>query len=92
MLLFLAQAAESASSLLSGWDSLLSGWDTSTATGGAAAAILGAVWVLFKVIRAVVGTLFMLCVVFLVLKVCCDIDISAWLGALAEQLNLSPAA
>lgn len=79
MIQFLAQATESIS------PSIFSGWDPSVVTGGTAAAVLGAVWVFFRVIRAVVATLFMLCVVFLVLKVCFDIDISTWLQPLLES-------
>lgn len=79
MISFLAQAAENIS------PSLFSGWDPSVVTGGTAAAVLGAIWVFFRVIRAVIATLFMLCVVFLVLKVCFDIDISTWLQPLLQS-------
>ncbi len=81
MIQFLAQATESVS------QSLFSGWDPAVATGSTAAAVLGAIWVFFKVIRAVVATLFMLCVVFLVLKVCFDIDISTWLQPLLQEVT-----
>lgn len=81
MIQFLAQATESIS------QSLFSGWDPAVATGSTAAAVLGAIWVFCKVIRAVVATLFMLCVVFLVLKVCFDIDISTWLQPLLQEIT-----
>ncbi|MBP3500455.1 MAG: hypothetical protein J6J97_10245 [Akkermansia sp.] len=81
MIQFLAQATESVS------QSLFSGWDPAVVTGSTAAAVLGAIWVFFKVIRAVVATLFMLCVVFLVLKVCFDIDISTWLQPLLQEFT-----
>ena len=81
MIQFLAQATESVS------QSLFSGWDPAVVTGSTAAAVLGAIWVFFKVIRAVVATLFMLCVVFLVLKVCFDIDISTWLQPLLQEIT-----
>ena len=42
---------------------------------------------LFRVIRTVVGILFMLCVTFLVLKVCFDIDITPWLQPLLKQVT-----
>ncbi len=79
MFSFLSQAAETAQS------SLLSGWDSGLVTGGTAAAVLAALWVFIKVVRTVVGILFMLCVVYLVLKVCFDIDLSAWLQPLIRS-------
>lgn len=82
---FIAQATESAAQQ----SSMFSGWDPAITTGGTAAAVLGAIWVFFKVIRTVVATLFMLCVVFLVLKVCFDIDISGWLKPVLELLTSS---
>ncbi|MBE6415324.1 MAG: hypothetical protein E7032_02195 [Akkermansiaceae bacterium] len=78
MIPFLAEATETA------FNSLFSGWDPAVTTGGTAAAALAAIWVFFKVVRTVVATLFMLCVVFLVLKVCFDIDLSSWLRPLFE--------
>lgn len=80
MINLLAQATESAA------NSFFSGWDPTVATGGTAAAALAAIWLLVKVVRTVVATLFMLCVVFLVLKVCFDIDISGWLQPLLQQI------
>ena len=80
MIPFLAQAAEIIS------QPLFSGWDPAVTTGGTAAVVLGAIWVFFKVVRAVVATLFMLCVVFLVLKVCFDIDLSTWLRPVFESI------
>ena len=79
MFSFLSQAAETAQS------SLFSGWDSGLVTGGTAAAVLAALWVFIKVVRTVVGILFMLCVVYLVLKVCFDIDLSAWLQPLIRR-------
>ena len=58
------------------------GIDASTLTGGGAAAALGAVWVFFRVIRKVVGTLFMLCVVYLVMKTAFGIDIAQYITPL----------
>ena len=73
------------------WESiraaLSSGWDPAIGTCGAAATVLAAIWVLFRVIRTVVGILFMLCVTFLVLKVCFDIDISPWLQPLLKEIS-----
>ena len=77
---FIAQAAESAQT------SFFSGWDPAVVTGGSAAAALGIIWVFIRVVRAVVGTLFMLCVVYLVLKVCFDIDLSAWQQPLLKSV------
>ena len=79
MFAFLSQAAETAQS------NLFSSWDSSLITGGTAAAVLAAIWAFIKVVRTVVGILFMLCVVFLVLKVCFDIDLSTWLQPLIRS-------
>ena len=79
MFSFLSQAAETARS------SLFSGWDSGLVTGGTAAAALAALCVFIKVVRTVVGILFMLCVVYLVLKVCFDIDLSTWLQPLIRS-------
>lgn len=46
---------------------------------GGAAAVLGGVWFFFKVIRKVIGTLFMACVVYLVMKVCLGIDLAQFI-------------
>lgn len=80
MIHFLAQITENLT------PSFFSGWDPAVTTGSTAAVVLGAIWVFFKVIRAVVATLFMLCVVFLVLKVCFDIDLSQWLQPLLQSV------
>lgn len=76
----IAQATESAQ------NSFFSGWDPAVVTGGSAAAVLAAIWAFIKVVRAVVGTLFMLCVVYLVLKVCFDIDLTACLQPLLQSV------
>lgn len=55
------------------------GMDPATLTGGGAAAVLGAVWAFFKIIRKVVGTLFMLCVVYLVMKTAFGVDIAQYI-------------
>lgn len=81
MFSLLSQATETAQS------SLLSGWDSGLVTSGTAAAVLAALWVFIKVVRTVVGILFMLCVVFLVLKVCFDIDLTSWLLPLLENCS-----
>ena len=52
------------------------GIDASTLGGGGLAAAFGAAWLFFRVIRKVVGTLFMLCVVYLVVKVAFGIDLA----------------
>lgn len=83
MIHFLAQASENIS------QTLFSGWDPAITTSGTAAVILGAIWVFFRVIRTVVATLFMLCVVFLVLKVCFNIDLSTWLKPIFETIMAS---
>lgn len=78
---FIAQAADAAQ------NSLFSGWDPNVVAGGSIAAVLGLIWAFIRVIRAVVGTLFMLCVVYLVLKVCFDIDLGIWLQPLLQSVS-----
>ncbi len=68
-------------------NTLHSGWDPAIGTPGIAAAVLAAIWVLFRVIRTVVAVLFMFCVAFLVLKVCFDIDLSTWLQPLLKEIS-----
>ena len=68
------------------WETLSSGWDQGIGFGGTAATVLGAIWAFFRVIRTVVGTLFILCVVYLVLRICFDIDISTWLLPLFQNI------
>lgn len=58
------------------------GIDTSTLGGGGLAAAFGAAWVFFRVIRKVIGTLFMLCVVYLVVKTAFGIDIAQYITPL----------
>ena len=58
------------------------GIDTSTLGGGGLAAAFGAAWVFFRVIRKVIGALFMLCVVYLVAKVAFGIDIAQYITPL----------
>ena len=69
------------------WQGICSAWDPTIGTCGTAAAVLAAIWVFFRVIRTVVGILFMLCVTFLVLKVCFDIDITPLLQPLLKQVT-----
>ena len=69
------------------WQGICSAWDPTIGTCGTAAAVLAAIWVFFRVIRTVVGILFMLCVTFLVLKVCFDIDLSPWLQPLLKEIS-----
>ena len=57
------------------------------ATCSVAAVVLAAIWLLFRIIRTVVAVLFILCVVFLVLKVCYDIDLSPWLQPLWQKIT-----
>ena len=58
------------------------GIDTSTLGGGGLAAAFGAAWVFFRVIRKVIGTLFMLCVVYLVMKTAFGVDIAQYITPL----------
>ena len=81
MFTILSQATEAAQ------NSLFSSWDSSLVTGGTAAAVLAAIWAFIKVVRTVVDILFMLCVVFLVLKVCFNIDLSTWIQPILQQIS-----
>ena len=58
------------------------GIDTSTLGGGGLAAAFGAAWVFFRVIRKVIGTLFMLCVVYLVVKTAFGVDLAQYITPL----------
>lgn len=78
---FITHAIESAQGML----------DPALATGGGLAAVLAAIWVFFRVLRSVVAMLFMLCVVYLVLKICFGIDLSGWLAPLLQGITSSPA-
>ena len=61
-----------------GWD----GWLTSGAAAG-----LAALWVFMKLLRRILSTLFMLCVVYLVLKCCFGVDLTPWLEPLFRSLH-----
>ena len=63
----------------------LNNLDAGAYGGGALAAGLGAFWFFFRVIRKVVATLFMLCVVYLVMKLGMGIDISQYIAPLFQK-------
>ena len=73
------------------WESihnaLNNGWDPTIGTCGAAAVVLAAIWVLFRVIRTAVVVLLVLCLVLLVLKVGFDIDLSPWLQPFLKEIT-----
>ena len=75
MLNMLCQMAQPAAEQASGWFSFLQNMDGGAIGGGSAAAVLAGVWLFIRTIRKIVGFLFMLCVVYLVAKVCFDIDL-----------------
>ena len=58
------------------------GIDASTLGGGGLAAAFGAAWVFFRVIRKVIGALFMLCVVYLVVKTAFGVDLAQYVTPL----------
>ena len=58
------------------------GIDTSTLGGGGLAAAFGAAWIFFRVIRKVIGALFMLCVVYLVAKTAFGVDLAQYITPL----------
>ena len=58
------------------------GIDPSTLGGGGLAAAFGAAWVFFRVVRKVIGALFMLCVVYLVVKTAFGVDLAQYVTPL----------
>ena len=58
------------------------GIDASTLGGGGLATVFGTAWMFFRVVRKVIGTLFMLCVVYLVVKVAFGVDIAQYVTPL----------
>ena len=58
------------------------GIDPSTLGGGGLAAVFGAAWIFFRVIRKVIGALFMLCVVYLVVKTAFGVDLAQYITPL----------
>ncbi len=75
----LCQIAPHAADNAQGFFSSFPNIDGSTMGTGGAAAVLGGVWFFFKVIRKIIGTLFMACVVYLVMKVCLGIDLAQFI-------------
>lgn len=63
------------------------GWDPAIASGVCAAVVLVAVWMFVRVIRTLAVVLFTLCIVFLVLKVGFDIDLSSYLPDFKEKVQ-----
>ena len=66
------------------WRQAVSGWGhwDSGAIGGSTAAIaLGAIWFFARVVRKIVGLLFMICVIYLTLRYACGIDLLQLLPA-----------
>ena len=61
------------------FSSFFTGWDPAVASGVCAALALVGIWMFVRVVRTVAIVLFTLCVVFLVLKVGFDIDLSQYL-------------
>ena len=58
------------------------GIDASTLGGGGLAAVFGAALVFFRVVRKVIATLFMLCVVYLVVKTAFGVDLAQYITPL----------
>ena len=77
---FLSQAFETVQNLLS------NGWDSPIITGGAIAAVLAVIWIFIKVVRLVVGILLVICLTYLILLLCFDINISNWLQYLFQLI------
>lgn len=50
-------------------------WDSGTVGSSAAAIALGIIWYFARIIRKVVGLLFMTCVIYLTLRYACGIDL-----------------
>ena len=65
---------------------LLSGWDSPVMTCSIIAAVLAALWIFIKVVRLAVGILLVICLTYLILLLCFDIDISNWLQYLFQLI------
>lgn len=50
-------------------------WDSGAVGGSTAAVALGVVWYFARIIRKIVGLLFMICVIYLTLRYACGIDL-----------------
>ncbi len=80
----LCQVAQPAAEQAGGWFSFLQNIDGGAIGGGSAAAVLAGVWIFIRTIRKIVGFLFMLCVVYLVMKMCFGIDLAPTVQYLYE--------
>ncbi|MGN0836539.1 MAG: hypothetical protein ACI4OS_03780 [Akkermansia sp.] len=81
---FLLPLAQNTAEVGPGWLSDF-GWDGWLSSG--TAAVLAALWVFMKILRRILSTLFMLCVVYLVLKCCFGVDLTPWLEPLFRSLH-----
>ena len=69
------------------FSSSFTGWDPAVASGVCAAIALVGIWMFVRVVRTIAIVMFTLCVVFLVLKVGFDIDLSSYLDFIKPKVQ-----
>ncbi len=74
------------------FSSFFTGWDPAVASGVCAAIALVGIWMFVRVVRTIAIVAFTLCIVFLVLKVGFDIDLSNYLNFKPKVQETVPAA
>lgn len=74
------------------FSSFFTGWDPAVASGVCAAIALVGIWMFVRVVRTIAIVAFTLCIVFLVLKVGFDIDLSNYLNFKPKVQETAPAA
>ncbi len=74
-------------SLNEAFSSFFTGWDPAVASGSCAAVALVGIWMFVRVVRTVSVILFTLCIVFLVLKVGFDIDLTQYLDFIKPRVQ-----
>lgn len=73
------------------FSSFFTGWDPAVASGVCAAIALVGIWMFVRVVRTIAIVAFTLCIVFLVLKVGFDIDLSNYLNFKPKVQETAPA-
>lgn len=64
--------------------------DVTTWSGGTLAVVLGALWLFTRILRKIVGFAFMLCVIYLVVKVAFDVDLAEYVLPMLESESATP--
>ncbi len=74
------------------FSSFFTGWDPAVASGVCAAIALVGIWMFVRVVRTISIVAFTLCIVFIVLKVGFDIDLTSYLDFAPKAQQAAPAA